>query len=194
MIIVDALPSSVVLGGREYQINTDYRNWILFEQMMSDRELSDWDKMVYSFDLFFHEDEDLSDIDMAAALKAVMWFYACGVEVEDKKGGGGSNRRVNIYSWEQDGEYIFAAFLDQYGIDLTQDELHWWKFRALFRSLKQDNEIVRIMGYRAMEISSDMPKEQQKYYREMKALYALEDTRTEEEKEQDFADSFAGLF
>ena len=192
MILVDALPLSVELGGEEYPINTDFRYWILFEQMMQDRKLDDFQKMTQAMDLFFGNDGD-PECDLQEAMDAILWFYSCG-KMDGNGKGGRSNKRQEIYDYEADEDYIFAAFLDQYGIDLTIDRLHWWKFRALFKALKSDNEIVKIMGYRAMEISADMPKEQQKFYREMKELYRLEDGRTAEEKEQDFNESFAALF
>ncbi len=192
MILVDALPLSVELGGEEYPINTDFRYWILFEQMMQDREIDDFQKMAQAIDLFFGNDSNL-ECDFQEIMDAILWFYSCGKSESNGKSKG-ANKRQEIYDYETDEDYIFAAFLDQYGIDLTTDRLHWWKFRALFKSLKSDNEIVKIMGYRAMEISSDMPKEQQKFYREMKELYRLEDGRTAEEKEQDFNESFAALF
>ena len=39
-----------------------------------------------------------------------------------------------------------------------------------------------------------MTKNERKFYRDMKRLYALEDMRSEEEKEQDFNDCLAGMF
>lgn len=36
-----------------------------------------------------------------------------------------------------------------FGIDLAYDKVHWWKFKALLKSLKSDVEFVKIKGYRA---------------------------------------------
>ena len=60
--------------------------------------------------------------------------------------------------------------------------LHWWKFKALFQGLKPDNEIVKIMGYRAMEIPNGMSREQKEHYRKMKKLYAIPLPKSEQEK------------
>ena len=51
----------------------------------------------------------------------------------------------------------------------------------------------KIMGYRAMDISSDMSKAEQKHYRKMKELYALPDLRSQDEKEKEFAESLFGV-
>ena len=100
-----------------------------------------------------------------------------------------------IYSFEHDAEYIYAAFLDQYGIDLQDIEhLHWWKFRALFKGLKEDTLISKIMGYRSIEITNNMSDSEKKYYRKMKQIYALPDNRTQEEKERAFTNAIASIF
>ena len=45
-------------------------------------------------------------------------------------------------------------FLEQYGIDLTQEhDLHWWRFKAMFDSLSEKTQFVKIMGYRSMTIT-----------------------------------------
>ena len=190
-LLINQLPESVFIGNVEFEVNTNFRICILFELLMQDDEVPDSDKLDLAIDLFFEEVPE----DLEAAIEFILWFYKCGVTDNQENGKkGNSNKKQAIYSFEHDSDYIYAAFLDQYGIDLNSDALHWWQFRALFKGLKSDNEIVKIMGYRAIEIDSDMSKEQQKHYRELKAMYALPDNRTEEEKEADFNDSFGGLF
>lgn len=46
---------------------------------------------------------------------------------------------------------IFMVLFTNYGIDLAYDKVHWWKFKALLKSLRSDVEFVRIQGYRAYE-------------------------------------------
>lgn len=68
--------------------------------------------------------------------------------------------------------------------------MHWWKFKALFHALDENLEFMKIMRYRAVDITK-IPKEQKDFYRKMKQIYALPDNRTEEEKEQDFISSLS---
>lgn len=193
MIIVDTLPSSVELGGKEYKINTDFRYWVLFEMLMQDNDVEELEKLEKMLELFFDEDIDINT-DFKEIFEAIMWFYSCGNHEKRGPNKNGRNKRVNIYDFEVDSDYIYSAFLTQYGIDLSVDNLHWWKFKALFKSLKSDNEIVKIMGYRSIEVTSDMTKEEQKFYREMKEIYSLKDNRTDDEKEEDFYTGFSAMF
>ena len=73
--------------------------------------------------------------------------------------------------------------MDQYSIDLQDIEyLHWWKFKAMFKSLKEDNEIVKIMGYRSMDLSKIKDKEQKSYYKKMQELYKIPISKDEDRK------------
>jgi len=42
-----------------------------------------------------------------------------------------------------------------------------------FKALKEDNEIVKIMGYRAVDLGKIKDKEQKAYYKKMKDLYKI---------------------
>jgi len=81
--------------------------------------------------------------------------------------------------------------MQQYNIDLQEIKyMHWWKFKALFNGLAENTEIVKIMGYRAVNLSKIKDKEQKNFYKRMKKIYALPDTRSQEEKESEFARAF----
>ena len=72
--------------------------------------------------------------------------------------------------------------MSQYNIDLQDIEyLHWWKFRALFDSLDENNRLSKIIQYRSMDLTKIKDKEQKKFYKNMKKLYKI-DTISEKEK------------
>ncbi len=181
-ILVDVLPYSVSIGGVEYQIETDFRTSILFELMMQDSELSDEDKLKGALMMYFPEK---IPEDIGGAVEAIVWFYTCDAKSKRRKkaheSGSDSNRR--IYSFEHDDDYIWAAFMSQYGIDLQDIEyLHWWKFRAMFKSLSEDSEFVKIMGYRNTKVNSDMSKREKEFIRKMQSVHALPLPKNEEDK------------
>ena len=59
----------------------------------------------------------------------------------------------------------------------------------MFEGLKAENKICEIMGYRAVDVGKIKDKEEKKRYKKLQREWALPDDRTEEEKEQDFADA-----
>ncbi len=76
-----------------------------------------------------------------------------------------------------DGEYIYASFMQEYGIDLVeqQGKLHWKKFIALFQGLSENTKIREIMKIRSMDIPQYNGKNQHQIQdiQELKSYYAL---------------------
>lgn len=175
-LLVDIAPRCVEIDGAEVEINTDFRTAILFEQMMFDDDFPENMKTANALRLFY----PVIPQNVNEAFQKILWFYSGG---KVKKCGSESHSNNRFYDFEYDDDYIFAAFWQQYGIDLESIEyLHWWKFRALFRSLSEECEIVKIMGYRAMKIDSKMSANEKKFYAKMKKLYALPRSQSEIEK------------
>ena len=200
-LLIDELPKYVDISGQEYKINSDFRTSILFELLMQDSGIDDEEKTFIAIRLYY-ENEENKDKDFSIGvfkdlIEAMMWFYSCGKEKkeehkEDIQGEAPERKNNLIYSFEYDDDYIYSAFLTQYKIDLNDiNYLHWWKFRAMMNGLNSDLQLVKIMGYRSIEITGDMSKSEKQFYSKMKKIYALPDLRTEEEKEADFANSFS---
>lgn len=178
-ILVDLLPIAVEIDNKNYEINSDFRTSILFELLMQDKSIGEEDKIFMALQLYYPViPENINE-----AIEQMLWFYRCGKDITKSKGNGKGKSVTQIYSFEYDDDYIYAAFIDQYNIDLQDIEyLHWWKFKAMFKALKEDNEIVKIMGYRSMDISKIKDKEQKAYYNKMRKLYEIPISKDEREK------------
>lgn len=189
-LLVNGIPDHVYIGQLRYQIETDYRAGVKAELLMSDKELTEEEKVALIIAIYYGEQYI---IDLREAFEKIIWFWSCGKHQpeidEDEKTPPPSKSKKEIYSFSEDDKLIYAAFKEVYDIDLIDENLHWWKFRAMLESLPKTCKFVEVMGYRAIEITSSMAKAEQKYYREMKKIYALEDTRTTEEKERDFVNA-----
>lgn len=166
-ILTSKLPTSLIIGGEHYEINTDFRVGIQFENLLNDKELTDEEILNKAIELYY----PIIPQDLEEAISQMLWFYRCGKEIEEPKGQ--SKQAKDIYSFEYDADSIYSGFLDQYGIDLQEVEcLHWWKFKALFAALKEDTDISKKMSIRAMDLNS-LSKEQREYYSKMKKIYAI---------------------
>lgn len=156
MVMFHKLPYFVMLQGRKYKINADFRNMIQFENKLQDKSVDNLEKIQYGLKHFYLDFSNPNDQEMLQipdlyleACKKLMWFYQCGREDYHKVKGNGKRVNKQIYSYEFDDEYIYGAFYEQYGIDLSYEKVHWWKFKALLKSLKEDTEFVKIKGYRS---------------------------------------------
>lgn len=178
-LLIDLVPTSVNINDKKYKINSDFRTSILFELLMQDKSIKDSNKIYLALELYYPIIPD----DVTLGIEQMLWFYRCGKDMTKSKGNGKGKSTTQIYSFEHDDDYIYAAFMNQYNIDLQDiDELHWWKFKALFKSLKDDNEIVKIMRYRSTDLSTIKDKEQKAYYKKMQELYKIPLPHDEQEK------------
>lgn len=172
MIMFNKLPYFVILQGKKYKINVDYRNIISFEKKVQDKSVDKSEKIKYALrhfypDFFYEENyiKLLQDVALYKdACEKLIWFYRCGREDYHNAAKKGKKSNKQIYSYEYDDEYIYGAFYEQYTIDLAYDKVHWWKFKALLKSLKDDTEFVKIKGYRVYEGKDENMLELKKYW------------------------------
>lgn len=178
-LLIDLVPETITIDNKEYEINSDFRTSILFELLMQDKSIKDNDKIYLALELYYPNIPD----DINSAIEKMLWFYRCGKDLITSKRKGKGKSDIKIYSFEYDDDYIYAAFMDQYGIDLQDIKyLHWWKFKAMFKSLKEDTEIVKIMRYRSMDLSKIKDKNEKAYYKKMQELYKIPVSKNEQEK------------
>lgn len=157
MTMFRKLPYFVILHGIKYKINVDFRNMISFENIVQDKSVSKSEKIEYGLRRFYPAFFSLENYQQLLyrpklykeACDKMIWFYKCGREDYHRTIGKSNKSNKQIYSYEYDDEYIYGAFYEQYGINLAYDKVHWWKFKALLKSLKDDTEFVKIKGYRA---------------------------------------------
>jgi len=159
MIMFNKLPYFVILRGKKYKINVDFRNMISFENKVQDKSVSESEKIEYGlrhfYPAFFYVENYIKLLQnkqlYKEACEKLIWFYKCGRENYHKTEGSGKASKKQIYSYKYDDEYIYGAFYEQYNVDLAYDKIHWWKFKALLKSLKDNTEFVKIKGYRAYD-------------------------------------------
>lgn len=178
-ILIDLLPETIEIEDVEYDINSDFRTSMLFELMMSDNELDDKQKIKQALELYYPKiPKNINE-----ATDQLLWFYRCGKDVRTSKSST-KGKSTQIYDFDFDDDYIYSAFLDQYGIDLQDANLHWWKFKAMFKSLRENNEIVKIMGYRSTDLSKIKDKDEKAHYKKMKDLYEIQNHMSKDENEK----------
>ncbi len=162
------MPEYVEYDGVRYGINTDFRVWINLEKIFYS-DTSWTEKMVELFILCY---KDSLPPNAETAMRLLVDFYCGGNNsfVNDRKKRGS---HIRVYDFEYDAELFYAAFIQQYGIDLTKEKLHWWKFLALFRPLAQDTKLFSVMQWRAIDLSDISDKNRKEHFKKLKSIYRL---------------------
>lgn len=154
-------PTTVIIGGIETKIITDFRAGIRFEMLIKSG-CEDVNALLLCF-------YPAIPADSVEALKAAIRFYALGKEYS---GTIESGTKEPCYSFAQDAGELIASFRAVYGIDLTTAELHWWVFRTLMLNLPDDSAFKKVVQIRTTD-TSDMGDKQRKRVEKLKRLYAI---------------------
>lgn len=167
-IITGELPDSVEYKGEKYPVHTDFRRWIGFFDAAGKRDIAGMLK-VYR----------VLPPSLDAAVRLGLDF---GNGAALPYGGGG--KRI-VLDYETDGALIYAAFMGEYGIDLCEAELHWYKFCALLGGLGEERRLSKIMAIRGTETGKISDKERRREIRELQRIYAIPDRRSAAERDGD---------
>lgn len=150
-ILTDALPSYAVIGGREYEIDTDFRAGVKFEMMIEQGE----ENIFRLLAPFFPN----TPADLEGALREAEFFYCCGTLPEKSEK---PTKSKQAYSFMVDSEAVFADFWRYYGIDLSREYLHWWVFRTLLAGLPEKSEFKQRIYYRTCDLKGLSKKERER--------------------------------
>lgn len=163
------LPKRIKIKKHKYRILTDFRDWITFELIINNPEIDNITKQLTILDTMIID--SILPEDIEGVINALFSFYFLNKErkkVETKE-----KESEVPYSYEQDWNYIYAAFMQQYSIDLFQTKMHWFKFKSLFDNLNDTTQFMKIVGYRTINISNIKDKEMRQMYINLKNQYAL---------------------
>lgn len=162
-----ALPNTVMVGGKAFSINTDYRLWMRFEIELSKGVLPL--EVGYLF---------RSEVPKSCDINELLVFARPRSIVPRSIG----NDHVISLDYEIDGDYIYSAFMEQYGIDLIDIEyLHWHKFLALLKGLNSSVKLSEIMGYRCYKKA----KKDEDIYEKLKYAWSIDKNEYEEENQEE---------
>lgn len=164
-LMTKGLPDTVSIGGGSFRVKTDFRAWMHFCNLFEK-----WDKKT-NLNVSFIFEKEIPALDTQEAIQAVLRFaYPSTVVPKNTE-----SSEVRILDYEYDADYIYSAFLGQYGIDLAESDIHWHKFRALLNGLNSSTKLHEIIRYRCYEGKD-------KDYIRLRSMWELPATFTEDDK------------
>ena len=183
-VLFDPFPETVEVGGKEYGIVTDFREWIKFMELL--RSIEQFTPRILNMILEWYVDDRPEDV--VASVTALQKFL-CAEEInqegkersaEDWEDGteAEAGSPAEAFSFRQDAICIYSAFIEVYGIDIeTIPYMHWWKFLVLFWGLPADTEIKERIHYRTVDLSTVKNKEERERIKKIRKKIAIKDPR-----------------
>lgn len=158
-----APPDFVTIDNKQYKINTDFRVWIDISNVL-DQKISIKEKLCF---MLVNAYCDNLPEHMGDAINALFDF----MNMNENNTKSLSGEKVIDFCCDKN--LIYAAFLQQYRINLFHDYLHWWEFLSLLSCLDENTALMRVIGYRSVDCSKIKDENKKRFFRKMKKRYQL---------------------
>lgn len=174
-VLLDPLPRE----WHGYPVDMDFQTGIQISQCLTDADLSNEERAATAVALIFPEQYPT---DAQELQKALEW-YLNGWNHDQVSSKKKESKSTELMDFDIDQWRIYAAFRQQYGINLNRQRLHFWEFMGLLSNL-EECAFTRVISIRDKKVTSKMSKEEKDAYVKAKKMYAIckEEVETEEEK------------
>lgn len=145
-------PEYAKIDDRKYKINTSYKIAIECNRIAQDTSIDDNERaLAVIYKLYGDEGIEASN-DWQKLLELGIKYLSCGQEKLDK------DEEVTM-DYIQDMPYIEASFMSDYNIDLSNNDMSWYKFNNLINGLSNSDMgnccvLNRIRNLRSLDLST----------------------------------------
>lgn len=167
-------PTKVIIGKKEYPINTDYRYALKCDEITRDETISDYERALALVYTLFGE-KGLNSNYHNELLEQGMKYLVRNSE--------GSDREPDM-DYKQDWGYIKSSFMSDYKIAIDDVKMHYYDFVDYLNGLTEHSMLSRVRYIRGYDTSGLKGKELTEW-NDLKKSVALkkEKTLTKEQEE-----------
>lgn len=192
------LTDKLVIDDEEFPLNLSFDNVLRLFEMWRDEDVPEFVKPHFGIRILTGETlEDFTVEEMSEIFNEVFEEHISLSEVEDnhveydlagnpmKTTASNGKQEQAPYDIRFDGDYIYASFLQAYGIDLfdVQGKLHWKKFNALLSGLPEGTKFMEVIKIRKWKPQKGDSAEYKEEMRRLQKDYALPNEVIEEDEE-----------
>lgn len=183
-------PQFVKVNNKKYKINTSFRIAIECNTIAEDKNITDLERgLAIIYKLFGDEGINNPD-DYEKLLQLAQKYLLCGKEYDFE------NNEKQDMDYVEDMDYIEASFMSDFGIDLTSEDMDWWKFNKLINGLSNSemgnccvlNRVRNLRNLNLNDIKDSKQREQLAKAKKMVALKKTQNKKEMTEKQKESAD------
>ena len=176
-------PEYVKIGDKKYKINTDFRVAIRCNEVAMDTDIDDIERALGIICLLYGEDGLKDSKNWQKLLDLGIKYLSLNKQRENK-----SQDKVDM-DYTEDMDYIEASFMSDYGIDLSNTSMHWWKFSKLINGLSNSEMgncciLNRVRNIRNMDLSKISDSKERQRIKEAQEELALKRNKKQPSKEE----------
>lgn len=186
MMTMNNYPEYVEIDDKKYKINTDFRVAIQCNEIAQDENIGDFERaLAIIYKLFGKEGLEATDKHDKLLLMAKE-FLSCGKESNDT-----IDEKPDM-DFVEDYSYIKTSFRSDYGMNLDNENMHWWEFFDLMNGLSNSefgsccilNRIRNLRNYDTKDITDTKEKQRIEKAKEQVALKKYKPKKKEATSEQ----------
>ena len=172
-------PEYVKVGDKKYKINTDFRVAIECNNIAQDDSIGNTERpLAIIYKLFADEGLD-NPQDWDKLLELATKYLTLNKDTSDVD----NNTEIDM-DFNEDMDYIEASFMSDYRIDLTTENMHWWKFYNLLEGLSNSElgnccVLNRVRNLRTFDLSQIKDSKERERLAKAKEMVALKSTKKE---------------
>lgn len=181
------LPDCIEAAGSFFTIKTDFRSWLNFSRIVNTKGA-----VVDDVDYIYTDTIPPAE-NKKEAFEKLLEFFQPKTPLPRPIG---ESSGVKILDYEIDADLIYAAFYEQYGIDLLETDkhghavqMHWHRFLALLSGL-HNTKLNEVMSWRSW--TGDTKTEYGKQMQKLRNAWELPEEK--DEKVQEDLEKFNQLF
>lgn len=177
MNVITELPNNILQTEKgKLKINASFDVVLEIQKLYTEDDLTDYEKICASLEMLVVNHWNLRLFSPERKIELLNEITKKFIRVK-KRPNVKRKSPCPILDFEEDGDYIYASFMQDYHIDLIDEQgrLPWKKFLFLFNGLSDKTKIKRVMRIRDMEIPPFNGKNQKQVQEiiELKSYYAL---------------------
>ena len=186
--MIGSLPTFLDVGGKEWEIRTDYRNILSIFEALEDDELTDSEKMYVLLLRIYVDFEDMPKALYQEAYEKASQFIECHERKDDKK-------NPKLINWQKDEQMIFPAINAVAGCEVRAiQHMHWWTFLGYFESVDNESLWSFVLSIRQKRAKGKkLEKHEQDFFSKNQDLCSIEWKAPKEKVIDQLNDIFASL-
>ena len=174
----EELPTRIIADDLEIPVSADFRSWIKADLIMKDRQIPKEAKLPVICQ-YIGLDLSRLDVTIPDLWAGIFKFYMCE---QEPRGEAVSSSSATAYRFDCDWWLIYAAFVQQYGINLLTADLHWFEFRALLDGLTEQTQFIKVVQARLRD-TSKLKGEEKAQAEKLKRYWKVPDDSAQEERD-----------
>jgi|SRR5690606_36344721 len=187
MKLTDRLDDTIEYRGRKIRLGLYFDVVLRAFELLQDEYFTEAEKIDILLQMFVENPDSIAGLDMHEKTLIVQTIFDKFISDGEAKQTGNEKP---ILDFEKDAAYIYASFMQDYGIDLfeAQGKLHWKKFKALLFGLRDDTKLMKVIGYRTMDVPppGKIPHKERQRLLELKRFYSLDNSQTADDIDSKF--------